>query len=283
MKVVVIPVFNEEKSIFDIINKVFNHCDKIIVVNDCSTDGTKEILESINNDNLIIMTNEKNLGIGGATKVGIKKALEIGAEIIIKFDGDGQHSSNDIPEFINLIENENYDFIKGNRFKSSISQMPAVKILGNLISTNLQKIVTGNFSVSDPNNGFIAFKASIFDRIQFKYLRNDYFFENSLLLNLVIFKFQISEVPIKTIYGEEKSSIPIFIGSIKLIPVFLKLLYLKNYLNTRHNLSMGSLIFLLLNILIFIKILNNELIDLNYIIICVVLYGLIEVINFLND
>jgi|TARA_B100000242_G_scaffold245129_1_gene185576 glycosyltransferase involved in cell wall biosynthesis len=283
VKVVVIPVFNEEKSIFDIINKVFNHCDKIIVVNDCSTDGTKEILESINNDNLIIMTNEKNLGIGGATKVGIKKALEIGAEIIIKFDGDGQHSSNDIPEFINLIENENYDFIKGNRFKSSISQMPAVKILGNLISTNLQKIVTGNFSVSDPNNGFIAFKASIFDRIQFKYLRNDYFFENSLLLNLVIFKFQISEVPIKTIYGEEKSSIPIFIGSIKLIPVFLKLLYLKNYLNTRHNLSMGSLIFLLLNILIFIKILNNDLIDLNYIIICVVLYGLIEVINFLND
>ena len=248
MKVVVIPVFNEEKSIFDIINKVFNHCDKIIVVNDCSTDGSKEILESINNDNLIIVTNEKNLGIGGATKVGIKKALEIGAEIIIKFDGDGQHSSNDIPEFINLIENENYDFIKGNRFKSSISQMPAVKILGNLISTNLQKIVTGNFSVSDPNNGFIAFKASIFDRIQFKYLRNDYFFENSLLLNLVIFKFKISEVPIKTIYGEEKSSIPIFIGSIKLIPVFLKLLYLKNYLNTRHNLSMGSLIFLLLNI-----------------------------------
>ena len=282
MKVVVIPVFNEEKSIFDIINKVFNHCDKIIVVNDCSTDGSKEILESINNDNLIIVTNEKNLGIGGATKVGIKKALEIGAEIIIKFDGDGQHSSNDIPEFINLIENENYDFIKGNRFKSSISQMPAVKILGNLISTNLQKIVTGNFSVSDPNNGFIAFKASIFDRIQFKYLRNDYFFENSLLLNLVVFKFKISEVPIKTIYGEEKSSIPIFIGSIKLIPVFLKLLYLKNYLNTRHNLSMGSLIFLLLNILTFIKILNNDLIDLNYIIICVVLYGLIEVINFLN-
>ena len=87
----------------------------------------------------------------------------------------------------------------------------------------------------------------------------------------------------KTVYGEEKSSIPIFIGSIKLVPVFLKLLYLKNYLNTRHNLSMGSLVFLLLNILTFIKLLNNNLIDLNYIIICVVLYGLIEVINFLND
>ena len=77
MKVVVIPVFNEEKSIFDIINKVFNHCDKIIVVNDCSTDGSKEILESINNDNLIIVTNEKNLGIGGATKVGIKLAQKL--------------------------------------------------------------------------------------------------------------------------------------------------------------------------------------------------------------
>ncbi len=283
MKVVVIPVFNEEKSIFNVITKVFNHCDKIIVVNDSSTDGSKEILESINNDNLIIVTNEKNLGIGGATKVGIKKALEIGAEIIIKFDGDGQHSSNDIPEFISLIENENYDFVKGNRFKSSISQMPAVKIIGNLISTNLQKIVSGNFSVSDPNNGFIAFKANIFNRIQFKNLRNDYFFENSLLINLVIFNFKISEVPIQTIYGDEKSSIPIFTGSIKLVPVFIKLLYLKNYLNTRHNLSMGSLIFLVLHVLTFIKLLNNDLVDLNYIIISIVLYGLIEVINFLND
>ena len=74
-----------------------------------------------------------------------------------------------------MIENENYDFVKGNRFKSSISEMPAVKILGNLISTNLQKIVSGNFRVSDPNNGFIAFKASIFNRIQFKNLRDDYF------------------------------------------------------------------------------------------------------------
>tara|TARA_B100000925_G_scaffold266727_1_gene226742 strand:+ start:635 stop:1486 length:852 start_codon:yes stop_codon:yes gene_type:complete len=283
VKVVVIPVFNEEKSIFNIINKVFNHCDKIIVVNDSSTDGTKEILESINNENLIIMTNEKNLGIGGATKVGIKKALEIDAKIIIKFDGDGQHSSNDIPKFLNMIENENYDFVKGNRFKSSISEMPAVKILGNLISTNLQKIVSGNFRVSDPNNGFIAFKASIFNRIQFKNLRDDYFFENSLLLNLVIFKFRITEVPIQTIYGDEKSSIPIFTGSIKLIPVFLKLLYLKNYLNTRHNLSMGSLVFLVLHVLTFVKLFDNELIDLNYIIICIVLYGLIEVINFLND
>ena len=161
--------------------------------------------------------------------------------------------------------------------------MPAVKILGNLISTNLQKIVSGNFRVSDPNNGFIAFKASIFNRIQFKNLRDDYFFENSLLLNLVIFKFRITEVPIQTIYGDEKSSIPIFTGSIKLIPVFLKLLYLKNYLNTRHNLSMGSLIFLVLHVLTFVKLFDNELIDLNYIIICIVLYGLIEVINFLND
>ena len=140
VKVVVIPVFNEEKSIFNIINKVFNHCDKIIVVNDSSTDGTKEILESINNENLIIMTNEKNLGIGGATKVGIKKALEIDAKIIIKFDGDGQHSSNDIPKFLNMIENENYDFVKGNRFKSSISEMPAVKILGNLFLQIYKKL-----------------------------------------------------------------------------------------------------------------------------------------------
>ncbi len=283
MIVVVIPVFNEEKNISNVINGVSNYCDKIVVVNDASTDLTESILEDYISDKLIVIKNQKNLGIGGATKVGIAKALEINAEYIIKFDGDGQHSPEDIPEFINYLKNDNFDYVKGNRFKSSISDMPFVKLLGNLISTNLQKIVTGNFRISDPNNGFIAFKANIFEKMNLKYLRNDYFFENSFLLNLIVYKFRIAEHPIKTIYASEKSSIPLFFGSIKLFPVFLKLLYLKNYLNIKINLSMGSSIFVLLNIAIGAKFINNEIVSINQIFLLAGLYYLIEVINFLND
>ncbi len=283
MIVVVIPAFNEEKNISNVIKKVSSYCDKIIVVNDASTDSTESILEDYINDKLIVIKNQKNLGIGGATKLGIAKALEIDAEYIIKFDGDGQHSAEDIPKFISYLRNDNFDYVKGNRFKSSVSDMPFVKLLGNLISTNLQKIVTGNFQISDPNNGFIAFKSNIFEKINPKYLRNDYFFENSFLLNLIVYNFKIVEHPIKTIYANEKSSIPLLFGSIKLFPVFLKLLYLKNYLNVKINLSMGSSVFILLNLAIGTRLINKEIITLNQIFFLFGLYYLIEVINFLND
>ncbi len=283
MIVVVIPVFNEEKNIGNVIKNVLPNCDKIIVVNDASTDNSIEVIEKFSNENVLIISNNKNLGIGGATKVGIKKAIEIGAKYIVKFDGDGQHSADDIPKFINKLEHNNFDYVKGNRFKTSVSEMPIVKLLGNLISTNLQKIITGNYRLSDPNNGFIAFNSYIFEKIDYKYLREDYFFENSFLLNLIIYKYKIDEVPIKTIYADEKSSIPLVLGSIKLIPVFLKLFFLKNYLNLRVNLSMGSLIFLSINIAIIINIINNDLVSLNQIVILLSIYLLIDVINFLNE
>ena len=178
MIVLIIPVFNEEKKIKDVINSIRGYCDQIIVINDGSTDQTKEILESL--EEITLVNHETNQGIGRATKTGIKKALEMGAEYVIKFDGDGQHVSTDIPKFLNYLNDQNYDFVKGNRFHSSIEEMPPVKILGNFISTTLQKVVTGNFRISDPNNGFIGFKSSIFEKIQFKYLRDDYFFENSV-------------------------------------------------------------------------------------------------------
>jgi dolichol-phosphate mannosyltransferase len=279
--VVIIPVFNEEKKIKDVINSVRGYCDELIVVNDGSTDQTKAILESF--EGITLVNHETNHGIGGATKTGIKKAFEMGAEYIIKFDGDGQHMSTDIPKFLNYLNDQNYDFVKGNRFQSSIEEMPLVKILGNFISTTLQKVVTGNFRISDPNNGFIGFNSSIFEKIQFKYLRDDYFFENSFLMNLVVFKYKIAEVPIRTIYGDEKSSIPLVRGSLKLLPVFLKFLYTKNYLNAKHNLSIGSIIFAIINILTILRIINSNFIELGTIFIFSCLYVLIEVINFLND
>tara|TARA_B100000900_G_scaffold416097_1_gene449068 strand:+ start:15008 stop:15859 length:852 start_codon:yes stop_codon:yes gene_type:complete len=281
--IVVVPVFNEEKTIQNVINKVSSFCDYVIAVNDASTDNTGELLNSLENKKLIILENDKNLGIGGATKKGIKKALEKEADIIVKFDADGQHLPEDLPKFIEQIKENNYDFVKGNRFKFSVEGMPIVKLLGNLIATNLQKVVTGNFKLSDPNNGFIAFKSEIFDFVKISNLRDDYFFENSFLMNLNIFRFKVTEVPIKTIYGEEKSSIPLIRGSIKLIPVFLKLLYKKNYLNLFQNLSLGSVIFFIFNFLTIIKLTNTSLISTAFLLILVSLYLIIEVINFLNE
>lgn len=283
MIAVVIPIFNEEDTIKYLITEVSNHCDFVVAVNDASTDKSGEILNNIKSNKLIIFENKKNLGIGGATKKGIKIAIENKADIIVKFDADGQHLADDIPKFIEQIINNDFDFVKGNRFKLSISQMPLVKLFGNLITTNLQKIVTGNFKISDPNNGFIAFKSEIFNFININNLRDDYFFENSFLMYLKIFKFKIAEIPIKTIYGKEVSSIPIILGSLKLVPIFVLLLYKKNYENMKQNLSLGSIAFYLLNLLILLKLINSTLISTNILLLFTLLYIVIEVINFLND
>ena len=283
MKFVVIPIFNEEATIKNVIEEVLNYCDYVVAVNDASTDNSAEILNNIDHSNLIIIENKKNLGIGGATKKGIEFAIKNGASIIIKFDADGQHLAHDIPKFIKQINENNFDFVKGNRFKSSINQMPFIKLLGNLITTNLQKIITGNFKISDPNNGFIAFKTRIFKYIKIENLRDDYFFENSFLMYLNIFNFKIKELPIKTIYEKEKSSIPLIIGSLKLIPVFILLLFKKNYQNMRHNLSLGSIIFYLFILLLIIKILNSDLINIYILLLLILLYLIIEVINFLTE
>ena len=96
---VVVPVFNEEKNISNVINRVSNYCDKIIVVNDASTDLTESILEDYISDNNRYQK-PKELWYWWCYESGIAKALEINAEYIIKFDGDGQHSQK---IFLNLL------------------------------------------------------------------------------------------------------------------------------------------------------------------------------------
>ena len=132
-------------------------------------------------------------------KVGFTKALEYKPEVIIKIDADGQHNPKDIPKFIKKLLDEDLELVKGNRFfdLESLENMPKIKVFGNLITTNLQKIVSGNYKISDPNNGFLAIKASKLKLINFKYLHNSYFFENSLTIVFNALNFKIGEISIK--------------------------------------------------------------------------------------
>lgn len=284
---IVIPVYNEELNIGSVVENIINYADSLIVVDDKSTDKTLEILNQLQSkykNKIILLKNNKNKGIGYTVKKGFSKALELENEIVIKFDGDNQHLVEDIPKFLEKITKENYDFVKGNRFiNSEYSQpMPNLKIVGNLITTSLQKIVSGNYNISDPNNGFLAIKKQVLSLIDFGKLKNNYYFENSLLIYVSSLGMKIGEVPIKTIYGKEKSSIPIFIASIKLIPTFLMFFYLRNILNARFNLSINSIIFFLFATIAFLNIFFNNII---LWIICLVLflsYISIDILNFIN-
>ena len=282
--IAVIPAFNEEKNIKRVVTGVIKYCQLVIIVNDNSTDATKKIItemKNIYNQKLEIINNKKNMGIGSSMKKGLILALSKESDIIIKIDGDGQHRPEDIPEFISKIEDENFDLVKGNRFYNidSVTSMPKIKILGNLLITNIQKIISGNYSISDPNNGFLAFKTEKIRLINIKHLHNKYFFENSLSIIFTAFNFKIGEIGIETIYRDEKSSIPVFVAGLKLIPTFIIFLIRKNLITASRSLSINSLIFFICIFLTVLNLIINTSVLWTIIFCLIPLYIFVDILN----
>lgn len=284
----VIPVLNEEKNIEKVIFELENYCENIIIVNDGSTDNTKEILQKLSetySKKLLIIENKKNMGIGYSMKVGLKKSLDFDNSIIVKIDGDGQHQPQDLIKFVNKINDEGYEFVKGNRFlmKEDLENMPLTKLVGNLLVTTLQKLISGKYDISDPNNGFLAIKKTVLENIDIGNLQNNYFFENSLLLNITSHNYSVGEVGIKTIYNDEKSSIPMFRASLKMLPTFLKLLFVKNKISAKYYLSANSLIFFIFWTVLIGNVYFNNPSGWFFIITLPFIYIAIDLLNFFSN
>ena len=199
--------------------ETLNYVDKVICVDDnCPYKTSKYISKRIKNDKLIIINNKVNLGVGGAFKVGLEKALDLGADYIVKIDSDGQMKPELIPLFIRPLEENKALFVKGNRFRSSqvMNKMPKIRLYGNIFLSFLTKISTGYWELFDPTNGFIAFKKELIKQIPVHKLDNKFFFETDLLFRVGLIETFIIEVPIEPLYDDEKSNL----NSIREIPNF---------------------------------------------------------------
>ena len=156
---IIIPAYNEELNIENTINKLkkYNKSSNspvdYIIINDGSTDKTKEICKK-NNFNVINLIH--NLGIGGAVQTGYKYALENNYDIAIQFDGDGQHDEKYIKDLVEEIE-KGSNFVIGSRFIGNLSKFKSsgTRRLGIKILSLLIKICTGK-KIYDPTSGFRA-------------------------------------------------------------------------------------------------------------------------------
>ncbi|MEK6982307.1 MAG: glycosyltransferase family 2 protein [Candidatus Micrarchaeota archaeon] len=148
--IVVIPAYNEEKTIATVVKNIKKYCD-VVVVNDASKDETATLAKEAG---ATVITNDKNLGYDGTLNRGIKHAVSLGADIILLMDADGQHNSEDIPKMLKPIEQEKADFVIGIRpWKARISE----KIYA--------KYSEFKIGVSDPLCGFKAFRSEIFSKV----------------------------------------------------------------------------------------------------------------------
>ena len=108
-----IPAFNEERTIAKLVLEAQNYVDVVLVCDDGSTDCTAEIAERMGAD---VIRHERNMGYGAATKSLFSVARELNVDVLVTFDGDGQHDPNEIPRLIEPVLKNKADIVLGSRF-----------------------------------------------------------------------------------------------------------------------------------------------------------------------
>ena len=199
---IIIPTYNEVKTLEEILKRIKNqtHLDKeIILIDDCSTDGSRELIENklkLQIDKILL--NEKNFGKGYSVRQGIKAAE---GDIILIQDADLEYSPSDYDKLINPILNNNADVVYGSRFIGSDEKRVLFfwHTIGNKFLTLLSNIFT-NLNLTDMENCFKVFRSDVVKNITLN--ENRFGFEPEITAKISKKNFRIYEVGVKY-YGRK--------------------------------------------------------------------------------
>jgi UDP-N-acetylglucosamine---dolichyl-phosphate N-acetylglucosaminyltransferase len=192
MDYVVIPAHNEEKYLEQVISATKKYCKNIVVVDDGSKDKTSEIAKKKGTQLLKLKV---NLGKGAALKTGCDYAYINGAKKIVVMDADGQHNPEQIPSFLNHLDN--YDIVFGYRQRSK--NMPAILRFGNWFINKTVSFLY-NVSLNDTQSGYRSFTNETYKKIRWQ--ASDYSMESEMIANTGKHKLRYKQIPIETIYSD---------------------------------------------------------------------------------
>ena len=178
--IAVIPCYRVEKEIQSVLQEIPPYIKHIVVVDDASPDSTRDLVTASAkiDRRILLMRHPSNLGVGGAMITGYKKALELGAQVIVKIDGDGQMDMDHLPVLLRPLIEGKADYTKGNRFRDfqSLQQMPFIRRVGNMGLAFLSKAATGYWNVFDPTNGFNAIRSEVLIQLPLNKIDHTYYF-----------------------------------------------------------------------------------------------------------
>ena len=211
---VVVPAYNEAQLIAKTVVTIPDFIDIIIVVDDNSTDDTATIVESLQREypeqRLILITHERNRGVGGAIKTGYEKALALDMDIIVVMGGDAQMDPDQLPKLLGPILGGRAEYTKGNRLEYDANlAMPRIRRFGNGALTLLTKIASGYWGVIDPQNGYTAITRQALKKLELANVYDRYGCPNDMLIELNIRNVKIMDVEMPPVYQGEKSGIKI--------------------------------------------------------------------------
>jgi glycosyltransferase involved in cell wall biosynthesis len=218
--VVVMPCYRERAHVLGVLAGIGDEVHHVLVVDDACPDGTGGHVRAHCGDPRVeVLIHDSNQGVGGATMTGYRRALELGADIIVKVDGDGQMDPAMIPDLVRPIVAGEADYAKGNRFHRffAVGGMPPVRVGGNMLLSFLSKLSSGYWDVFDPTNGFTAIHARIVRALPLDNISKGFFFESDMLFRLGLMRAVVRDIPMQAHYGDETSAISIP----RIIPEFL--------------------------------------------------------------
>lgn len=217
---IVVPAFNEDRVIGSVLRSLKGTypSHQIIVVNDCSTDQTENISRA---EGVTVVSHILNRGLGGALGTGIAKAIQMGADIVVTFDSDGQHLVEDVERVAAPIKAGEADVVIGSRLLTK-SGMPFIRRAYNLIGNIITYLLFG-MKVTDSQSGLRAFSNEAARSLDLKANRMEV--SSEIIREIKVRNFRYKEIPIKAIYTDySMSKGQSFIVGIK---TFIKLIVLR--------------------------------------------------------
>jgi glycosyltransferase involved in cell wall biosynthesis len=270
---VVVPAYNEEKLIAQTINAMPDFIDKIIIVDDASSDRTSPIVKdiAITNNKVILISHEVNRGVGGAISTGYIWCRDHDVDIAIVMAGDGQMDPADLPALMEPVVKDQADYTKGNRLITGEAwkKIPRIRYFGNSILSFMTKIASGYWHVTDSQSGYTALNKKALHLLPIENIYPRYGMPNDFLVTLNIYNMRVKDVPVRPVYGiGEKSGIRIssiiFTLSFLMTRLFFRRMFQKYVIRDFHPLilfyTFGAFL-LLLDLPLGIRLIYHRIID----------------------
>ncbi len=226
---VIVPTYNNAGTLAQVLSSVLEYTDRVIVVNDGSTDGTSGILDGF--PQIVRVQYPRNKGKGKALRIGFKKATELGYDYTITIDSDGQHFAKDLPAFLATLDTEKRAVVIGSRNLHS-ENMPGKNTFANKFSNFWFYVETG-LKAPDTQSGYRLYPLYLMKNVIFFGTR--YEFEVEVLVRCAWKGIKISWIPVTVYYPPREERISHFrpgpdfsrISVLNTILVLVAFLYIK--------------------------------------------------------
>lgn len=229
----VIPAHNEEKLIVPTLAGVPDFVDRVYVVDDASTDRTRErvLARAAEGFDVQLLCHETNRGPGGAIITGYKRARDDEFDCVVVAGGDNQMPLEEMPRFLDPLINGIADYTKGNRFMRGRfavanipTTMPKKRLLGNALISAFTKMASGYYKIVDVVDGYTAINREALEIIDWDKAWGGYGYPMDFLIRLNAHGFRVQDVPRRAIYlpGERQSQIKGVRYALRVSPMLLR-------------------------------------------------------------